>query len=284
MCLKNCFGTCTHYSSVKKPLLKSSYSHHSLHCITQFEYIVIIQTYSTMSTPLGHEIMLNTFLNKVKMHFPNLIPKAIFDCGSRDCRQSLELNTFYPDAEIYAFECNSQTLPQCRVVSNENKKIHLVEKAINSYNGKTKFHQIDPQKTQTSWPDSNPGASSLFVANGEYPHEKYVQNSVEVECTRLDSFCEQNNIQQVDIIHADCQGAELIAFMSLGNLLKDVYAINTEVTFKPMYHDQILFEDLNKFLIANGFFLANEDTMDKSGWQADAIYLNFNKLMQQKKV
>jgi FkbM family methyltransferase len=77
------------------------------------------------------------------------------------------------------------------------------------------FFPIDPKRTVTTWKDGNPGASSLFVAQDGYPHEKYVQNEIMVNCHRLDSICEQEKIVP-DLIWIDLQGAELLAFESLG--------------------------------------------------------------------
>ena len=35
---------------------------------------------------------------------------VIFDIGSRDCQQSIEFYNPFPNAKIYAFECNPNTL------------------------------------------------------------------------------------------------------------------------------------------------------------------------------
>src|SRR2546430_1702409 len=107
---------------------------------------------------------------------------AMLDVGSRDGRQAVELAGLFPEAQVVAIECNHQTLEQCRRNVARNSRIRLVEKAINSHTGRCRFYPIDPQRTVTSWADGNPGASSLFLANGEYPVEAYAQNEVEVDC------------------------------------------------------------------------------------------------------
>ena len=38
---------------------------------------------------------------------------VIFDIGSRDCQQSIEFYKTFPNAKIYAFECNPNTLDLC---------------------------------------------------------------------------------------------------------------------------------------------------------------------------
>jgi len=43
---------------------------------------------------------------------------VIFDVGSRDCFQSIEFYNTFPNAKIYAFECNPNTLDQCKKILN----------------------------------------------------------------------------------------------------------------------------------------------------------------------
>src|SRR5438874_373572 len=111
----------------------------------------------------GRGVDLNTF-------------SVAFDIGSRDGLQALELAQLLPEAEVVAIECNLQTLNQCRRNIAQSSRITLVEKAINSFTGRCPFYPIDPVRTVTTWADGNPGASSLFVANGEYPIERYAQS------------------------------------------------------------------------------------------------------------
>ena len=78
-------------------------------------------------------------------HFTNHIihsnePYIIFDIGSRDCLQSIEFYKKYPNAHIYAFECNPNTLDICRknIVSYADR-ITLIEGAVCDYDGDTAF-------------------------------------------------------------------------------------------------------------------------------------------------
>ena len=55
-------------------------------------------------------------------------PYIIFDIGSRDCVQSTEFYNHFPNAHIYAFECNPNTLPICKQnLEKYTDRITLVE-------------------------------------------------------------------------------------------------------------------------------------------------------------
>jgi hypothetical protein len=44
----------------------------------------------------------------------------------------------------------------------------------------------------------------------------------------------------------------------------------TEVSYKEIYHDQVMFDELNNYILSNGFTLKNN--LSLNGWQDDAIY------------
>ena len=196
---------------------------------------------------------------------------VIFDVGSRDCVQSIEFYNMFPNSKIYAFECNPNTLNICRKnIEPYSDRITLIEGAVCDYDGEIKFYPINQDKTLTSWKDGNPGASSLFVSNGQYTVEKYVQDEITTNCHRLDTIMKKYNIEQVDIIWMDLQGAELLAFKGLGTYLDNVKYIHTEVSHKEMYTGQVMFKELNDFILSKDFKIKNN--ISGRGWQEDIIY------------
>jgi FkbM family methyltransferase len=210
------------------------------------------------------------FLRKDKYEFDNKI--VILDIGSRDCIQSIEFTKYFPNSTVYAFECNPNTLELCKKNIEHYKNIKLIEGAINEYDGKCKFYPINKDKTITTWKDGNPGASSLFLATGDYPHETYIQDEIVVNCHRIDTILKKDNTVRVNLIWMDLQGAELLALKSMGNILNNVDYIFTEVSHKPLYHGQVLFTELHDFLCKNNFTCMTN--VNISGWQEDVIYKN----------
>ena len=202
---------------------------------------------------------------------------TVFDIGSRDGLQAVELSNLFPEADIVAIECNRATLDICRQNTEKFPRIRLVDKAINSFTGRCTFYPTDPARTITTWPDGNPGASSLFVATGDYPAEIYVQNEIEVDCIRLDDLCARLKFDAIDLIWMDLQGAELLALQSAGDLLDRVRFIYTEVSHRPIYAGQCLFDDVDSFLTERGFRLCTK--INRERWQQDVIYENRRELI-----
>lgn len=212
--------------------------------------------------------MIEKFANCINDKNKNYI---IFDVGSRDCQQSIEFYKTFPNAKIYAFECNPNTLGICEqnIVPYQDR-ITLIKGAVCDYDGDITFYPIDQEKTMTTWKDGNPGASSLYKSNGKYTVEKYVQNEITTNCHRLDTIMNEYEIPCVDIIWMDLQGAELLALRGLGNKLSSVEYIHTEVSHKEMYTGQVMYKELNDFVISNHFQIVNR--LSLQGWQEDVIY------------
>lgn len=199
---------------------------------------------------------------------PNKV-NLVLDIGAKDCKESVELAKKYPNALVYAYECNPQTIPLCQENIKEIERVKLFTFAVSDTNGTTKFYPINTKETITTHTDGNPGASSLFRASGAYDHiERYVQDEIEVETKRLDSVLDQ----APDVIWMDLQGAELLALKGLGNLLDGVKIIHTEVEMNEMYTGQALFKDIDPYLTSHGFIRAWGNLQVQFG--TDVIYIH----------
>ena len=198
--------------------------------------------------------LLNTFIAQ-KFKSKNDV-EVIFDIGACHALESVEFAKKYKNAKIFTFEANPNTYQICLENAKDYPSINLINKAVNDFDGVCKFYPIDKDKTITTWEDGNQGASSLYKANGAYDAiEKYVQYEIEVPCIRIDTFCKKNNLDKIDVVWMDLQGAELKALKSMGSILDTVQVIHTELEMNPMYENQCLFNDVNQYLQESGFEL-----------------------------
>jgi len=220
--------------------------------------------------PKSPEATLFNFVGLIKKYIGSA--DTIFELGARDCNETIAFSKELPDAHIYSFECNPATLPQCRKRVKDISHITLVEKAVSNRDGTVSFFPIDQEKTETTWEDGNPGASSMLPATGKYPIEKYVQNKITVPSTTLKSFLESKRIPKIDAIWMDLQGAELMALEGLGDKLQNVGIIHCEVEFLEIYKGQALYKEIKRFMNSNGFWLIGFTSF--GAYSADAVFLN----------
>jgi FkbM family methyltransferase len=177
--------------------------------------------------------------------------KTIFELGSRDLLDAINLVNHYSNAIIYSFECNPDCLVECKKnISNvKNDNIILVEKAISLTDGEVTFYPFDLNKYD------NMGSSSMFKIdfskrNKDDPdyNRENPQNEITVEGIRLDTFLKNNNINSIDLLCIDLQGYELNSLKSLGDYLNNVKYIITECSINSTYIGGANFVDLNNYL------------------------------------
>lgn len=173
----------------------------------------------------------------------------IFECGSRDCLDAIELSKYYKDSTVWAFECNPEALALCKTNLNGTPNIHLIEKAVYNINGKVDFFPTDMEKST----NKELGASSLLWHRDN--KNEFFQKKIEVECVRLDTFMREKHLPQIDLLCMDVQGVELQVLEGLGEMLNRIKYIITEVVFEHYYSGDALFKEVKQFLERNGFNL-----------------------------
>ena len=180
--------------------------------------------------------------------FTRLIDKrsihTIIECGSRDGLDTIALEEFFNPDVIYSFECNPESIPVCLGNIEGHEKIQFIGAAVTNVDAKIPFYPTDTTK------DQNIVASSLFKHLHGFP-----QTETEVFGMRLDTFMQEYNIDHIDLLCMDIQGAEPLAIEGLGSRIKDVTYIITEVCDKKFYEGETPFHIFNKLLSELGFNL-----------------------------
>ncbi len=187
---------------------------------------------------------------------------VVFDIGSRDGCQALEFSDWFPASKIYLFEPVPTSYDFCVENTKERGNIICNNSAFANYDGSTKFYQVV---------NGNVGASSLFKVTPSYSH--YEQQPIDVVVTKAKTFIEKNNIQKVDLLWVDVQGAEIDCFSGFEEHLENIKAIHTEVGLSAYYENGTDYDNLLRFMDANNFepvkVLNNE-----AGLEVDVIFIN----------
>ncbi|MDJ0611496.1 MAG: FkbM family methyltransferase [Kiloniellales bacterium] len=146
-------------------------------------------------------------------------------------------------ARVVGFEPDPEALEQLRAQSGPRER--YLPYAV--FDGKTRQFRVCQA----------PGMSSLLEPNSEllryfhgFPEWARVRERVDVETVRLDDVSE---IEGMDYLKIDVQGAELEIFRHGIEKLSDCLIVHTEVEFLPMYVGQPLFSEVELFLRGLGF-------------------------------
>jgi len=98
----------------------------------------------------------------------------------------------------------------------------------------------------------------------------FVNNTERIRTKRLDSFIELND--NIDLLVLDIQGVELKALIGLGEHLKRVKYIYSEVNKREVYIDCSQVKDLDRYLRNFGFKRAATSWVVGAGW-GDALWI-----------
>lgn len=196
---------------------------------------------------------------------PTDIPESpvILDVGSCHGEQACEFATAFPEARIFAFEARPQSAETVRRTVARFPNIAVVEAAVHEFDGETVFQAVD---------EMNPGASSLFVGSGVQEIHPIRQVPITVPALRLDTWARRADIDRFDVVWMDLQGAELLALRGMGELRQTVRAIQLEITYRELYHGQVMWPEVRTFLESNGMRLVDE-WPDICGYFGDAVFV-----------
>ncbi len=151
-----------------------------------------------------------------------------------------------------------------RSASENGNKYRVIGSGLAHVDGELLFHET-----------VNPYCSSMLRVNHEVldQNENLIEHfafkqSVPVMCHRYDTLYYKDNLPQPHIIKVDVQGFEHQVLQGFGGLLQQTLGIVLETHLYPIYHDQMLFGDIIKYLAGYDLVLrriTNDRSSDLNG-------------------
>ena len=187
---------------------------------------------------------------------------TFFDIGACEGLSSVRYQTIFPKSSIYAFEPVPKNFEL--VKSNQEKynlkNFHPFELGLSNKKGEATFYVSSGKPENKDTPDDNSvdfgnKSSSLYEPDKTkevHPWLKF-KETITIKTDTLDSFCTEKKVDEIDFIHMDVQGAELIVLEGGKKILANIKSIWLEVEKISLYKNQALKSDIEKFMIKNDF-------------------------------
>ncbi len=150
-------------------------------------------------------------------------PKIIFDVGCYDCGDSIRFKSF-ENCEVYAFEASRARHGKLEETCHKYD-INLVKKAVGDVDGERIFYDslVDNIRVDAQ--------GSFFKHTKTYKnkHSRIIQKEegYVVPVTTIKTFCVQNDISEIDLLHVDVEGAESLVVSGLGDVRPKLIFIET---------------------------------------------------------
>jgi hypothetical protein len=170
----------------------------------------------------------------------------ILDIGANDGGTSFVFQKLFPKSFVYAFEPDPRALINCKqrvLVGNiDSERFELFEGAVSDKIGQSIFYQSDGVDPNFNWYPTGYDLSGsllqpLLENLAEIPSIHF-RNQIEVKTITLDSWIVAKNIQKIDILWMDVQGAEAKVLIGATETLKITEYIYLECEEQKTYSDQ----------------------------------------------
>jgi FkbM family methyltransferase len=151
------------------------------------------------------------------LHEFGIVPKVIFDIGAYDGGDSIRFKEAFREACVISFEADPVRYP----IVFENVDLFGI-KAVNSAVCESD-NPVQWYQSRYEHLDGNNvgGQGSLFRHSMEFRREfdfiRQSEATITVKGTRIDTFCRESGIDQIDLAHIDVEGAEYEVVCGLGS-------------------------------------------------------------------
>ena len=230
-------------------------------------------------------------------------PITIFDIGACEGLNAIRYSEMFPNSTVYAVEPRKDNIGLIfkYLKEYETKNVNVVELCFSDKVGTSEFHVSSSERANGEWDLGNKSSSLLppDKHHEEFPWIKF-DETIEVETTTLDDFCDQNKIDHIEFIHMDVQGAEMMVLNGASKMIQNLDAIWLEVEVVSLYKNQPLKNEIEKFFKKWGFvkiadtinFVSGDqfwikkevlDTKKSKAWQRRRFFAMRLKMLEKKR-
>jgi len=188
------------------------------------------------------------FTSKTFKKYTRKFPITLIDVGARGGIHR-RWNSLKENLLVFGFEPDEEEYNRLKKNAKENQ----IYSPIALYD---KRCEVSFNKTQM------PGASSLYqpdVALKKHfldEEKSQIVSTKKIQADTLDRVMRINKVSNVDFLKVDTQGSELKVLEGSKELLKkSIFGIRVEVEFIPLYKEQPLFPEIDRYLKSLGFVL-----------------------------
>jgi FkbM family methyltransferase len=181
-------------------------------------------------------------------HLPRVNYRFVIDAGAnRGAFTDAFLRLHQPE-RIVLVEAIPELAMKLQARYEGDPRISVVSAALSDSSGEAKF-EINRSEASSSLLPIDPRNSGWFG------RDLSVANSISVVTLTLPELMDRQQLERVDLLKLDLQGAERLVLSGGAKVLDRVRVIYTEVFFERLYGGAWLFWEMNEFLAGCGFKL-----------------------------
>lgn len=179
---------------------------------------------------------------------------TFFDVGACDGLDTVRYKIKYPRAKIHAFEPLERNFGLFERNARDHDGIVLNKFALSDSIGFFDFFESEEDNATAEWDRGNK-SSSLLPPKEHLTVFNFInfKTPVKIQTDTLSHYCQLNQVEKIDFIHMDVQGAELMVLRGAKEMLKNVGLIFLEVANVEFYKGQPFSKDIERYMESFGF-------------------------------
>lgn len=181
-------------------------------------------------------------------HLPRLDYRRVIDAGASCGAFTDAFLQLHQPERIVLVEAIPELAFKLAEKYSSDSRISVVAAALADRNGEARF-DINRSEASSSLLSIDPRNSKWFG------RDLSVATSITVPTITLSELMTRENLDEVDLLKLDLQGAERLVLTGAADALDRVQVIYAEVFFEQLYDRAWLFRDVDAFLSERGFKL-----------------------------
>ena len=167
------------------------------------------------------------------------------------------MKKIFPMSKIHCFEPDPKTFKELKLNTLKYNGVYLNNFAVGAQNKEKKIFYRHSHSKLNSLKKINTNGQVIteFLNTQKNFSTNSYNNEIHVKLKKLDTYCKNNKIENIDIIKIDAQSGEKEVLIGSNNILNKTNVIYTEINFFDMYETRYNFLDLESLLIPKGFNL-----------------------------
>jgi len=159
---------------------------------------------------------------------------TIIEVGSFEGNGTVQLSKSYPYGRIFSFEPHPHSFEKLKEKTKTLKNVFPINLAVHNINGQSQL-----------WGDG------LFASL--FQKEKKLDQAYTVSSVRLEDWCKDNMIDQIDLLRLDTNGLEFLILSDSSEILQKTISISVKTFSHPIHYPIVRFSKLKSFLVNAGF-------------------------------
>lgn len=204
---------------------------------------------------VSNGIPMQAFASEIRKYVKNTSKLNIWDIGSRDGKDAIELKRAFPGSTAWGFEAHPTEYEIHKGVSRE---INWVNSALYNHDGEIDFY---PKAI-------NSGIHSIRDRGSEFG-----TGVIRVPCCKVSTFINRNTSPIPDVVKVDVEGCSYEVLSSFEEYLGHVLALHVESEEEKYFKDQHLQAEVFGYLTEKGFTMTMY-SITKGSNQHDSVWIS----------